>query len=258
MNLVSRVEVFDTIALTYDDTIDWKSRLEREMPFLKESLGGILGKRILDLACGTGRHSIEFAADGASVVGIDISQMMLNRARNLAQERGVEPEFIEGDMSNIAKMVHGKFDMIFCLGNSLSLIGTHAEVLSLLQTIHSILADDGVFVGQVLNFNEIRATGFRFFPLKNGITDAGDLVLFMRFFDHGPNGTSELFFVTSVLADGSWRIQTSVQTILNMDEQILQKMLSDAGFGHSEVFADYGKAPFRSTDSRNLLVRARK
>jgi ubiquinone/menaquinone biosynthesis C-methylase UbiE len=258
MSLVSNLGIFDDIALTYDDTIDWTSRLEREMPFLLDGLRNPTGKRVLDLACGTGRHSIEFASKGASVIGIDISKTMLNRARTLAEARGVQPEFIESDMLNLDKATSGRFDLVLCLGNSLSLVETFEDQKRLLSRIYDSLEDEGIFIAQVLNFEEIRKSMFRFFPLKVGTSEMGHLVTFLKFFEHKSNSTSDLFFVSFVLVEDSWHAQTSVQRVLNMSEQKLGETLADLGFSKIEILAGYDKALFRPSESRNILVRAYK
>ena len=253
---MSSVGAFDDIALTYDNAIDWKLRLEKEMPFILDTLGNPRDKRVLDLACGTGRHSITLASRGASVIGIDVSEAMLERSRELAKEIERQPVFIQADMLSMADVTSDEFDLVLCLGNSLSLVGSFEEQRTLLGLIHDHLAENGVFVGQVLNFEEIRTSMFRFFPLKTGTTEDGNLVVFLRFFDHHSNDTSDLFFVTSMFAEGSWQSRTSQQQVLNLSEEKLRKLLSSAGFSNIEIFAGYNKAVFRPLESRNILVRA--
>lgn len=51
------------------------------------------GMRVLDLACGEGRHSLAAAAAGASVVGVDRDETRLARARELAERKGLTIEW---------------------------------------------------------------------------------------------------------------------------------------------------------------------
>src|ERR1700680_3645205 len=54
--------------------------------------------RILDVACGPGRHAVRLAGRGHRVVGIDSSTSFLETARGAAADLGVEVEFIQADM----------------------------------------------------------------------------------------------------------------------------------------------------------------
>src|SRR4051794_9285762 len=59
--------------------------------------------RILDLACGRGRHSIQLAKCGFEVVGLDLSSKYVAQAQLIAKREGVFPRatFVSGDMRNL-------------------------------------------------------------------------------------------------------------------------------------------------------------
>ncbi len=67
------------------------------------------GARVLDLACGIGRHSVLLAEKGFRVVGVDLSPTFISRAEELAKERVVADrvEFMVGDMREIGKLLRG-------------------------------------------------------------------------------------------------------------------------------------------------------
>jgi len=67
------------------------------------------GGRVLDLACGIGRHSVLLAGKGFRVFGVDLSPDFIARAEELAAERGVADrvEFMVGDMREIGKLLKG-------------------------------------------------------------------------------------------------------------------------------------------------------
>ena len=54
--------------------------------------------RALDVACGAGRNAVWLASRGWSVTGVDFSDVALENARALAAERGVEVEWVRGDV----------------------------------------------------------------------------------------------------------------------------------------------------------------
>jgi 2-polyprenyl-3-methyl-5-hydroxy-6-metoxy-1,4-benzoquinol methylase len=82
-----------------------------------ENCGEISGARVLDIGCGTGRYSIEFAQRGAKrVVGIDFAPAMIAFSQQKAQEMGVADkcEFICGDF--LKQTFAEPFDIIVAIG----------------------------------------------------------------------------------------------------------------------------------------------
>jgi SAM-dependent methyltransferase len=76
------------------------STTSTEVDFLVQELGLAKGSRVLDLFCGTGRHSIELARRGIVAVGIEFNADYLRLATTRAQAAGVTPTFIQGDVRN--------------------------------------------------------------------------------------------------------------------------------------------------------------
>ena len=74
------------------------------------------GARVLDVPCGHGRIALELAALGHRVSGLDACAEYLDEARRSARERGIEAEFVAGDMR--ALPWRGEFDAALCVGNS--------------------------------------------------------------------------------------------------------------------------------------------
>jgi SAM-dependent methyltransferase len=250
---------FDDVAIAYDDSIDWKARLAREMPFLTSRLGSPKGKHVLDLACGTGRHSVALALKGAEVVGIDNSKVMISRAREHAASNNVEPEFILGEMREFESKVTGKYDLIICLGNSLALLQDLKILERVLSSIYNSLNDGGVFIAQALNFEEIHRTGFRFFPQKGGKMSTGDDVVFSRFYDHtDPPNSSTLVMSAQMKVKGEWTSLVSTQKVLNLNSNLLKRYLAQAGFQETRFYSDYSESLFVGSDDRNMVIHSRR
>lgn len=70
---------YDRWAPTYDT--DGNPMVALEGPHLRAAVGDVRGLRVLELGCGTGRHTLWLAEAGAQVVGVDVSQGMLTQAR---------------------------------------------------------------------------------------------------------------------------------------------------------------------------------
>lgn len=78
-----------------------RQNLKHRFEFAMGAVDRWEGKRVLDVGCGSGRYCVELATRGASeVVGLDVSPQILDIARDLAQNRGVESrcQFIQQDV----------------------------------------------------------------------------------------------------------------------------------------------------------------
>ncbi|MBY8997127.1 MAG: class I SAM-dependent methyltransferase [Candidatus Thorarchaeota archaeon] len=250
---------FDDVALAYDDAIDWIARLAREMPFLSSHLSNPKGKHVLDLACGTGRHSVALALEGAVVVGVDNSEVMLSRAKENAAANSVSPKFILGEMAEFQSITTDQYDLVICLGNSLALLDNLNILENVLSSVYNSLKEDGVFIAQVLNFEEIHRTGFRFFPQKGGKMDTGEHVVFSRFYEHtDPPNSSTLVMSAQMKAKGEWTSQVSTQKVLNLNSNLMKHYLAQAGFQETKVYSDYSESLFVGSDDRNMVIHSRR
>jgi SAM-dependent methyltransferase len=88
-----------------------------EVDFLEKALAPIAGASLLDIPCGSGRHSVELARRGYGVTGVDLSADFLHLARVRAEEAQASVELRHGDMRNPA-LDSDAFDGAFCVGNS--------------------------------------------------------------------------------------------------------------------------------------------
>lgn len=79
----------------------WTERTGSEIDRALTMLRPEGGERILDLACGTGRHSLELVRRGFSVVGVEIGQELVDIARKDAEEQGLVAEFVQGDLREL-------------------------------------------------------------------------------------------------------------------------------------------------------------
>ncbi len=251
--------VFDELALVYDQSIDWEQRLQRELPFINSLIKDQTKARILDLACGSGRHAVALAQRGYDVIGLDISSEMIAAATRHAEKNKVRVQFHTADMQNAKTTVTSPFDLILCLGNSLALLPSIDALRKALQGVKSLLSKDGIFVSQTLNFEEIRTTHFRFFPLKAGVTTAGNEVIFARFFEGLSNKiTTTMVFSAFVKTETGWKTKTREQPVLQLSQAHLNQLLRAVGFKRLQYYADYQQTQFSPSTSRNLVFLAQK
>jgi len=126
----------------------------REVDFIVEEMALPSGSRILDMGCGTGRHSVELARRGYRMVGVDLSTGMLNEARKAADEAGVTVELIEADatMVRLSEPVDGA--ICLCEG-AFGLLSTgegqYTHDLDILASIAHALKPGGKLILNALN-----------------------------------------------------------------------------------------------------------
>jgi ubiquinone/menaquinone biosynthesis C-methylase UbiE len=89
-------------------------------------------RRLLELACGTGRHARELEELGYAIIATDYSEDLLAVARNSAKAAGSRVEFRFGDMRSLE--VGGEaFDAVYCLFDSIGYAQTNEAILSVLH-----------------------------------------------------------------------------------------------------------------------------
>ncbi len=248
---------FDDMAIAYDRSIAWDRRIARELPFILEGLQE--DARVLDLACGSGRHAIALAERGHRVVGIDKSKAMIREARQLAQNVRGNVEFVIGNMIDIETLVKGEFDAVICIGNSLALLDDMEHVSEVIHKIFGVLSKHGKFIAQVLNFQAILREGFKYFPIKGVLSPEGEVILFARFFQHiEEEPVSRLIMSTFLRNGGKWTTYLSTQQVLRLNAQVLQEILRKARFTDIETYSDYSRGEFDPDSSRSLVIRAQK
>jgi SAM-dependent methyltransferase len=103
---------FDEHAPIYEENVFTKNTV-LEVDFLLDELSLQPGGSILDVGCGTGRHSIEMAKRGYAVTGIDLSSEMLARAAAAADATGVTVDWVHADATRFS--LPNKYDAAICL-----------------------------------------------------------------------------------------------------------------------------------------------
>jgi SAM-dependent methyltransferase len=120
-----------------------------EVDFLQRVLGLRPGARVLDLACGIGRHSLELARRGFQVVGVDLSQACIDNARRGADDQGVEVEFVRGDLREL--QYQGEFEAAINMFTAFGYLESDQENQAVLDRASRSLAAGGALFMDVVN-----------------------------------------------------------------------------------------------------------
>lgn len=97
-------------------------------------------KEFLDIGCGLGRHSIQFAKEGFNVTSIDLSQEAIDSAKRWAQDEKLDIQFLHSDMMDIP-YEDNSFDCILCR-NVISHTDTEG-IETIINKIYNLLKING-------------------------------------------------------------------------------------------------------------------
>jgi len=141
--------LFENYAKKYDKECFVQGTLG-ECDFIEEEIKCDKSLNIIDIGCGTGRHAIELRKRGYNVIGIDLSESQLKRAREKAKEQKVEIDFQKHDARNLP--FRSKFDLaiMLCEGG-FSLMETDEMNFEILKNATKALKSKGKFIFTTLN-----------------------------------------------------------------------------------------------------------
>lgn len=107
------------------------------------------GEPVLELACGSGAYLVPFSERNIEIIGIDISEEMLQRAKEKALKKKVSINVQKGDIRDFK--LDRKFPLILLLGNSFQHLLTREDVEKCLISVRKHLTFDGRFIVEVFN-----------------------------------------------------------------------------------------------------------
>ena len=141
-----------TDADVVEDQAITKTEIDKFLDILKPSHDA----RILDLACGQGRHALELARRGYSgIEGIDRSHYLIQRGRSIAKKENLNVKFREGDVRKIV-LPTDTLDVVLILGNSFGYFESANEDQKVLQEVRRVLKPLGRILVDVTNGQFLR------------------------------------------------------------------------------------------------------
>lgn len=120
----------------------------REVRFLDEALQRCRGSTayVLDLACGTGRHAIPLARKGYRVIGVDLSAVMLSRAR----KRKSSVRWVRADMARVP-LASRSCGAVISMFSSIGYLDDESDNYRVLGEISRVLRPHGIVVIETAN-----------------------------------------------------------------------------------------------------------
>ena len=211
----------------WDALIDWDARARSEGQFFVEILKGRDKKKILDVATGTGFHSVQLLKAGFDVTSADGNAEMLTKAFENARDRDLMLQTIHADWRWLNKDVHGKYDAIVCLGNSFTHLRDEGDRRRALAEFYAALKYDGVLIIDQRNYDAILDHGF---SSKHTYYYCGDQV------------TAEPEHMDDSLARFRYAFPDGSEFHLNMfplRKSYMRGLLKDSGFQQIKTYGDF-------------------
>ena len=209
---------------------------ERLVEVLCTRVGLQAGWRVLDVACGTGRHGAAFRERGARVVGLDLSQHLLYRAQGDARL-----PVVRSDVRRIPVRA-GTMDLTVNLFTSFGYFNLDAEHVHALREMVSTVRPAGYFALDFLNAARVPGD---LVPREQGEL-AGHPVWIHRWLD--PAG--QYVFKSITTADG----RRFVERVRLFTPVELERLLAEAGCPVSQRLGDYDGGPLRLDSPRVILI----
>lgn len=251
---------------TYDALIDWPRRLAAEEPFWRELFATVGARRVLDAACGTGRHAARFHAWGLAVEGADLEPAMIAHARSA---HGAPPGLRWTVRSFTEPPPPPPFDVVLCTGNSLALVPDTGTLRTAVAALYGAVRPGGALVLHLLNlwrFEEGPVTWQKCVRLANS---GGTRVLLKGI--HWAGGRAYISFVemrlpaegtadTPVAGPQPIAAATHNTPLLGITRDELESAVrAAAGAAPLElaVFGDWARSVYEARTSPDLILLAR-
>ena len=211
----------------WDDLIDWDARASSEGDFFIRILKERGVKRILDVATGTGFHSIRLLRAGFDVTSADGSPEMLAQAFENARRAGFIMRTIQADWRWLSRDIHNKYDAVICLGNSLTHLFNEQDRRKALAEFYTALKHDGVLILDQRNYDGI---------LDNGFTSKH------VYYYCGDNVSAEPEYVDEGLARFRYTFADGEKFYLNMyplRKEYTRRLMNEVGFQQVKTYGDF-------------------
>jgi SAM-dependent methyltransferase len=217
-----------------------------EVDFLEKALRLTPGAKVLDLACGGGRHALELAARGYRVTGVDLSPEFLAVARQRAAERQLSVMWEERPIQDLPW--REEFDGAYCLGNSMGGLDDE-DVAAFFQGVARALRPGGRFAVDNGTIAECILPNLKerfWIPL-------GDILfLIHNRYDHA---RSRLEMEFTIIRGGKEEKKSGFQQVYTYRQ--FCGLLAQAGLGEFEGYSSPGPEPFRLGGHSLTLVSTR-
>lgn len=261
-------DIFNS-AESYNRSINWSARIEREIPVLIDLFGPPGSGGIIDAGCGTGHQICDLASRGYRAVGADGSGEMLKIGRRTANEKGVNVEFVETFYATLHEKVGGGFDGLYCIGNALAAAGSSEACAEAVDQFGKCLRPGGRLFLQVLNFPLMREETPCVRGPRVSTVDGREYISVRQF--HFAGDTVQVTSISvwndqeaapgnqqSGTTGSRWKQHAHCGRLYPMTLDELTAWCANSGLTIESTFHSYAREPFDPKRSTDLILVARR
>ena len=200
------------------------------------------GSKVLDLACGKGRHALQLCEAGFIVTGSDLSQNSIHRASELAKEN---LRFVVQDMRETMK--NERYDAVLNLFTSFGYFDDTSENQKVIASVYEMLENKGLFIIDFMNVSKVLANLVKQEEkIVDGITfhierkaDTKHIYKFIRFHDNGQD-------------------HEYMERVQALTKEDFKALLKNKSFEILHTFGNYKLELFDESTSDRLILIAQK
>lgn len=139
----------------WDQLIDWEARADSEGDFFVQKLKEHGARKVLDVATGTGFHSVRLMRAGFEVTSADGNPEMLAKAFENGRKRDFLMRTVQADWRWLNRDVHDYYDAVICLGNSFTHLHEENDRRKALAEFYATLRHDGILILDQRNYDAL-------------------------------------------------------------------------------------------------------
>lgn len=237
------MKFYNEIAKYYDDIFKENTK---QIDLISKVVGQP-PKSILDVASGTGGPSIALREKGHMVTAIDLNSSMIDKLKS----KSLKVISYVMNMLNIDKL-NSKFDLIYCVGNSLVHLEDLEEVETFISKVHKSLNDNGNLLIQIINYDRILDKNIKSLPT---IENKDKNLVFERYYDYDVYRQKIEFKTVLKTKDREYGNKVY---LLPIRKNELDSILKKVGFKDIEYFGTFDQKSFIEEESFHLIALAKK
>ena len=205
-------------------------------------------EHVLDIGCGSGAMARCLAGHFRQITAVDPDPNMLDYAKHLAGESGLDIFFYRLGMESIGELEPmSPFDMLICLGNTLPHLTDIQAIEGFLRTLGALAGPGALLMVQTVNFDRIQSDRVQQFPLL----EKGDIRFHRTYRPTGQAGM--ISFETRLeLPDGAEIMGTSA--LIHLSCETLVTTMSRAGYTGIQRFGDFNGGSWTADSPATIVL----